>query len=197
MDKKRYVKFLLILIFIIFVIAILFYLFPKQILEGILKNETGKQPLEKIVMPNATKIEQLIYQRFNEERGEKGLVPLNYSQNYSELAREHSQDMITNNYFNTTDLQGRIPIVRALNKSLNTYIACYGTRVYLYEAIGNCFISSEEDASNCALVLMSKKNVEDMIMWTSKYGGKCNYPRDMGVGVACKGNQCLVTLDML
>ena len=197
MDKKTLV--ILIIIFIIFVVAILFYLFPKQTIE-VLKNktnETGKQPLEKIVMPNTTESEQLIYQRFNEQRAKAGKMPLNYSENYSELAREHSEDMMTNHYFNTTDLQGRIPIVRALNKSLNTYIGCYGTRVYLYEVIGQCFISSEEDASNCALVLMSKEDVEDIIMWTSKYGGKCNYPREIGVGVACSEKQCLVTLDML
>jgi len=57
-------------------------------------------------LDRATRAEQLIHQRVNAVREERGLSTLGYSSTLAEIAKDHSKDMAENNYFSHTNQQG-------------------------------------------------------------------------------------------
>jgi len=65
----------------------------------------------KITKPelNISKIEMLIHQQINHQRNQHGLTSLDYDNQLSTIARNHSQDMARNNYFEHQSLNGAEP----------------------------------------------------------------------------------------
>jgi len=64
---------------------------------------------------NKTKdIEKLIFIYTNDQRKKYGLNELTWDDNLADIAREHSLDMATNNFFDHTNLKGEDPTDRAI-----------------------------------------------------------------------------------
>ncbi len=76
-------------------------------------NSTGV-PVEN-PKPNydASEMEQTIHILINLERGKSNLQALGHDELLADMARDHSKDMMDNNYFNTTDSNGDSPSNRA------------------------------------------------------------------------------------
>lgn len=53
-------------------------------------------------------VEQLIFQKVNEERKKAGVSPLKYNYTMQKFARDKSKDMGVNNYFSHEDLKGKL-----------------------------------------------------------------------------------------
>jgi uncharacterized protein YkwD len=58
-------------------------------------------------------IEQRIFAYTNQERQQQGLPALQWDEALASIARDHSQDMATNNFFSHTNLRGQDPTERA------------------------------------------------------------------------------------
>ena len=59
-------------------------------------------------------LEQMMAHLINESRVAAGLKPLTYTPTYNEIARAHSSDMATKNYFSHTDSSGKTVLKRAV-----------------------------------------------------------------------------------
>lgn len=74
-------------------------------------------PSAQITIPQGTAdittIEQRIYTYTNQKRQQQGLPALQWDAALASIARGHSQDMATNNFFSHTNLRGQDPTARA------------------------------------------------------------------------------------
>ena len=61
----------------------------------------GIEPLDE------EKVEELVHQKINEERTQRGLSKLDYSEKLENIADKHSKDMAENNYFAHTSPSGQ------------------------------------------------------------------------------------------
>ncbi|WP_440950651.1 CAP domain-containing protein [Methanosphaerula subterraneus] len=70
-----------------------------------------------VTLPQAngdiTTLEQRIFAYTNQERQQQGLPTLQWDAALASIARGHSQDMVTNNFFSHTNLRGQDPTARA------------------------------------------------------------------------------------
>lgn len=75
-------------------------------------------PSPQVTIPQAkgdiTTIEQRIFALTNQERQQQGLPALQLDAALASIARGHSQDMATNNFFSHTNLRGQDPTARAV-----------------------------------------------------------------------------------
>ena len=71
----------------------------------------------KIKILNITLIEEIFHNKINERRKSNNLKSLKLDLKLSEIAREHSEDMGENNFFEHTNLKGEEPTDRANNKN--------------------------------------------------------------------------------
>lgn len=67
--------------------------------------------------------EDVIFQETNAQRMANGLLPLKLEENLSKVAREHSEDMATNNFFAHINLIGEDPTARAVRHGIYGGIA--------------------------------------------------------------------------
>ncbi len=171
-------------------------------------NETIEEPPPEIIEINESKLEWLIYQKINEERIKEGIDIVNYSNNFSILAKEHSQDMLKNDYVSVINLENKSAIERALDKGWNTYILCYGWRIYISEFVDNISIrydeicgstEDEEEISDCAIKKwIYNPDINEIILGKAHFEGqKCIHPRELGVGVSCDNYSCLIAVNGL
>lgn len=72
----------------------------------------GRIP-ETTEQPSTLEIERYIFNYTNNERNERGIDPLEWDDELAEIAREHSRDMIENDFFDHTNLAGETPTDRA------------------------------------------------------------------------------------
>jgi uncharacterized protein YkwD len=79
---------------------------------SIQKSVINPTPIPKISL-GTNQIEQAIYRLTNTERTKAGLSPLGWNGQLAIIAREHSQDMASNNFFSHTNLRGEGPDERA------------------------------------------------------------------------------------
>lgn len=63
-------------------------------------------PATPIVSEFASQVEQAVFDKVNIERSNNGLTALKFDATLADIARSHSNDMLTNNYFNHTNLSG-------------------------------------------------------------------------------------------
>lgn len=68
-------------------------------------------PIERGV--NTSDIESAILQYTNEERREHGIAPLTWNDELAAIARQHSQNMVANDFFSHDNLEGDSPTDRA------------------------------------------------------------------------------------
>lgn len=142
---------------------------------------------------NTSDVELAIYRETNSQRSANGLRPLKFDEELSVIAREHSQDMATNDFFSHTNLQGEDPSARATRHGYYTEKALGGGvfSIGIAENIGKMPTGSVEgmgyvssDANSIA-----KAQVES---WMESPGHRANIldPQydAIGVGVAYDGN---------
>lgn len=148
---------------------------------------------------DSSKIENLIYEQTNEARKENGLPPLRYDSQLSTLARSHSQDMLDNNFFDHTNLQGEDPTDRAKRMGVQ-YIVDFGSyeQVGIGENIGNTPVAT--NVEGCGIT-NSEGLLSDCAMtgWLNSPGHRANILDSsynvLGVGVACDNFECMLTQD--
>lgn len=96
--------------------------------------------------PSSTLEQSFEYQDFdlvNAERKQHGLNTLNYSKDVSNTARKHSEDMVKNNYFDHTNLDGQSPFDRLKEDHISFDAAgenlAYGQRssIFAHEGLMN------------------------------------------------------------
>ena len=66
-------------------------------------------------------LETIIYQLVNDYRKEQGISTLKYDDSLAQIARAHSQDMATNDYYKHTNLKGEDPSTRASRANYNCH----------------------------------------------------------------------------
>jgi len=76
-------------------------------------DELSKLPALVLGRVNTVDIESAILLYTNEERQKHGAAPLTWDDQLSTIARQHSQDMVNNNYFSHDNQQGDDPTDRA------------------------------------------------------------------------------------
>jgi uncharacterized protein YkwD len=72
---------------------------------------------------NTSQIENEIFELINEERAKENLIPLKRSSILDKVAREYSQQMIDENFFDHIDLQGRDLHDRLIEKKIFNFMA--------------------------------------------------------------------------
>lgn len=125
------------------------------------------------------KVEQLIYQKVNEERAKVGASTLTYNSTMEKYARIKSQDMGDKNYFDHEDLQGNLITERMKNDGV-TYKA-WGENI--------AYIGGVTDENALANQFMTN--------WMNSPGHKANILStnfsSIGVGVYRIGNKVYAT----
>ena len=137
-------------------------------------------------------VEQAILKYTNLERKSRGLSELQWDANLAEVARDHSLDMVKNNFFSHTNLKVEDPIARAISHNYNVHKELGGGWFSdgIAENIGKMptgnvegigYVSSDADS-------IAKAQVDS---WMQSSGHRANildsnYIR-LGVGVAYDG----------
>lgn len=81
----------------------------------------SQSPQKTVVSINTLELEKQIHDQINIIRNQAGLKSLSYDDKVAEMAREHSQDMAMNNYFDHTSLDGKT----FQDRIISSQIACY------------------------------------------------------------------------
>tara|TARA_Y100000310_G_scaffold289466_1_gene315867 strand:- start:2145 stop:3227 length:1083 start_codon:yes stop_codon:yes gene_type:complete len=93
--------------------------FDEKISNDFDENTDVKSPSKKDIDIYA--LEKEIHALINNERINMGLNSLSFSEELTNIARGHSQDMALNNYFEHDNLKGQDPTDRAISKGYNCY----------------------------------------------------------------------------
>ena len=124
-------------------------------------------------------VEQLIYNKVNEERSKNGVSTLSYNTTMEKYARIKSQDMGDNNYFDHKDLNGNLITAKMQNDGV-TYSA-WGENI--------AYISGISDANALAEKFMTN--------WMNSQGHRANILStnfsSIGIGVYKIGNKVYAT----
>jgi uncharacterized protein YkwD len=88
--------------------------------------ESVKEKVTEVVNPEpisekTMQVEQAILKYTNMERKSRELNELRWDANLAEVARDHSLDMVNNNFFSHDNLQGEDPTARALRHNYNVH----------------------------------------------------------------------------
>lgn len=128
-----YLKFVLVFVIIFFVITYTFthketiskeaqiittgsMLFAKTTTFQLFDLNFERKPL---INSETQRIELLIFEQINEIRKENNIQALKWDPLLADIANEHSFDMAQNLYLNHTDLKGRDPTKRAIDRGIN------------------------------------------------------------------------------
>lgn len=124
-------------------------------------------------------VEQSIYKQVNEQRVKAGLEPLSYNSTMQTYARNKSEDMAKNNYFNHRDKQGKL-VADDLKADGVSYSA-WGENI--------AYIGGMTDPTALANKFMTN--------WMNSPGHRANILspnfKSMGVGVYQSGNRVYAT----
>lgn len=124
-------------------------------------------------------VEQLIYQKVNEERAKAGLSQLSYNSTMEKYARIKSKDMGDNNYFSHEDLSGKL-ITEKMKQDGVSYRA-WGENI--------AYIGGVSDANKLAEQFMTN--------WMNSSGHRANILsanfESIGMGVYKSGNRVYAT----
>ena len=124
-------------------------------------------------------VEQLIYQKVNEERAKNGVTQLSYNSVMEKYARIKSKDMGENNYFSHEDLNGKL-ITEKMKQDGVSYKA-WGENI--------AYIGGVSDANKLAEQFMTN--------WMNSSGHRANILstnfESIGIGVYKIGNRVYAT----
>ena len=81
-----------------------------------------------IIVFDRDELEQAIHQRVNKERAKKRLSALEWNNRLSRVAKNHSEDMLRNNYFAHTSQDGRSPSDRANDAGFECTVVSEGNQ---------------------------------------------------------------------
>ena len=126
-----------------------------------------------------TQVENLIYEKVNEERTKAGLETLSYNTTMEKYARIKSQDMGDNNYFSHEDLSGNLITTQMKNDGV-TYRA-WGENIAYIGGVSDANALAEQFMTNC----MNSQGHRENIL-SSKFSS-------IGVGVYKIGNKVYAT----
>lgn len=140
-----------IIIFMIGVGLLVLIFSSPQVQNGLTPNITKGQPTGNSgIFPSPTldsmELETRIHELINQQRNSYGLSSLSFDPSLATIARNHSQDMATNNYFSHIDLQGRDPIERGDQEGYPC-IKNYGS-YYTYGIAENIFEHHHSETIN-------------------------------------------------
>lgn len=116
-------------------------------------------------------LEKQVFELINQERAKNGLSELQWSDELADVAREHSQDMAYNNYFNHTDLNGGKPSDRIKAAGI-TYMACaenIAAGSSTAEAVVQQWMNSEGHRANILNPNLNKLGVGLCVEASSQY----------------------------
>ena len=126
-----------------------------------------------------TQVENLIYEKVNEERTKAGLETLSYNTTMEKYARIKSQDMGDNNYFSHEDLSGNLITTQMKNDGV-TYRA-WGENIAYIGGVSDANALAEQFMTNW----MNSQGHRENIL-SSKFSS-------IGVGVYKIGNKVYAT----
>ncbi len=130
----------------------------------------------------ATSVEQHVTQGMNAERVKNGLAPLTSDTKLSSIARAHSGDMLTNNFFSHSSLNGCNPGCR-LNAAGYGWMS-YGENIYWMSGYD---LSAQDTANKVVAGWMNSPGHRANILGT-KF-------TNVGVGIAVQGSKVYATAD--
>jgi len=136
-------------------------------------------------------IEKEIFKLINEIRIDKGLNSVKWDPFLAKLAREHSEDMATNKYFNHTNLLNQTPIQRAKIMGIRTIIK---TEKKIFTGVSeNIGIMPRGIVQDIGILITTKDIAAGMVYsWMKSEPHKKNILEKelffTGVGVAYDGN---------
>jgi uncharacterized protein YkwD len=149
-----------------------------QLAQTSVVSSPSPSPTNSTVPSTISAVEQALLQMHNEERANRGLSTLVWDNNLATIARGHSQDMITRNFFSHVTPDGCNPACRLQRGN------------YLWGAYGeNIFSSTGHSLSNFASLAMQG--------WMNSSGHRANILSNnfthVGVGVVMVGNKIYAT----
>lgn len=145
-------------------------------------------------------IEKLIFKYTNIKRQENGVSELSWDDTLAKIAREHSEDMATNDFFSHTNLKGEDPTDRAIRNGYDVHKSLGGGwysegiaenigKMPTGNVLGYGYVSSNPDS-------IAKAHVES---WMESPGHRENILNTqydvIGVGVAYDGLYYIATQD--
>ena len=137
-------------------------------------------PEESAVPYHVSLVEQEIFLQTNAERVKNGLLPLSFDATLAAVAREHSSDMIAQDYFSHEDKSGCSSSCRVTNAGYAWTIV--GENIYMMSGY-------ELDAAASAKMIVNG--------WMNSPGHRANILRETytraGVGVSVKGKDIYTT----
>ncbi len=125
-------------------------------------------------------LEKEVFELVNKERAANGLNSLTWADDLAAVARAHSQDMIDNNYFSHTNLNGESPFDRLHNAGISYTTAAeniaYGQKTP--EAVMNAWMNSSGHRANILnsrvkeLGVGAAKTSNGAIYWTQVFAAR-------------------------
>lgn len=178
-----------------------YYQENKQIIDNKIseKIEKASETIEETIEiepPDNVEIESYIFDQTNNQRNSNGVGSLILSSELSDLAREHSLDMLERGFFDHINPEGEGPTERAERKGIRT-VTDFGSyqmigiaeninNIPIGDVIGCGYVYDEIEIANCA-----------MNGWMSSSGHRANILdnqyQEIGVGVACDSSECMLT----
>lgn len=167
----------------VFIITMIFYsqisIQANQISKSI--SESTKNYISSVNTSDDPRVIAMqLHNLVNSERHSVGLSNLSWDQGLADVATSHSSDMLTNNYFSHTDLQGHNPDYR-----INT------VKTDCYESRENIAWTRGYYGSNIALKVIGD--------WMNSMEHRSNILSSSimeGIGISIDGNYAIVTEDI-
>ena len=129
--------------------------------------------------------EKAIFDQTNAYRSGAGLAALVWDDKLAEVAREHSEDMVENNYFSHTNLQDESPKDRGLRHNYTVVGENIG-KISPYLSGGEKYEYNSSDG-------MAKLMMQFWMAGQHKYNLLNPSFTNVGVGIAYNGNEYLIT----
>lgn len=152
--------------------------------------KTAQEQPEQVTEENANVrlLEIKMHDRINEEREKYGYAPLSWDDRLAAIARAHSQDMASNNYFAHEDKKGNDYLDRYAQANFVCIIEVSG---YQYNGEENIYLGSIANQTEDQLV---DKTVE-WLMYSKRYRNNIVniYFKNEGIGIVIKDDKVYIT----
>lgn len=147
-----------------------------------IENSVGQPTQSQIIIPkpvNTNELEYSIHNQINQIREQNGIKSLIFSEQIANIAREHSQDMAINNYFDHTSLDGKT----LQNRMYDARLPCYPAG----ENIEENYVSTPDLLNSIMETWMQSSGHRENIL--------SPYYTSEGIGVYVNGDNLLITED--
>lgn len=105
-----------------------FFVFSLVCIQCIQAPRIQNESPQGIELFNLKELEQSIHQLVNKERSKRRLDPLRWNHPLYQIARNHSEDMLVNNFFSHNSVDGKTPVDRADVAGFECTIITEGTQ---------------------------------------------------------------------